>query len=49
MIVGDLLNPQQLEAAVSDCEAVYNFAAIADVDEALDNPVETAVFMPGLI
>ena len=41
MIVGDLLNPQQLEAAVSDCEVVYNFAAIADLDDAIDKPLET--------
>lgn len=42
MVVGDLLDEQGLNAAVAGCEAVYNFAAIADLNYALDKPLETA-------
>jgi len=41
MMVGDLLDEAALDAAVAGSEVVYNFAAIADLDEALDKPVET--------
>jgi UDP-glucose 4-epimerase len=41
MIVGDLLDPVALGNAIEGSEAVYNFAAIADLDEALDKPLET--------
>ena len=42
IIVGDLSDQYVLEEAIKDCDAVYNFAAIADLDEALSKPVETA-------
>ena len=42
MIVGDLLDVSSLEKAVSASEAVYHFAALADIDEALKRPIETA-------
>lgn len=41
MIVGDLLDQKLLDATVAGCEAVYNFAAIADLNEAVRKPVET--------
>jgi UDP-glucose 4-epimerase len=41
MIVGDILNAEVLDQAIRGCHAVYNFAAIADLDEALHTPVET--------
>jgi len=41
MIVGDVLDRKVLDEAVVGCDAVYNFAAIADLDEALDRPVDT--------
>lgn len=41
MVVGDMLDTTLLDQAVAGCDAVYNFAAIADLDEALDKPVET--------
>lgn len=41
MIVGDLLDSSGLERAVAGCDVVYNFAAIADLDEALTLPVDT--------
>ena len=42
MIVGDLLDEKTLAKAISGCEVVYNFAAIADLNEALNKPIETA-------
>jgi len=42
MVVGDLLDEKALDAAISGSNAVFNFAAIADLDEALNKPVETA-------
>lgn len=41
MVIGDLLDATSLEAAIADCEVVYNFAALADLNQALDKPVET--------
>lgn len=41
MIVGDLSNSDLLDKHVSGCHAVYNFAAISDLDEALNKPEET--------
>lgn len=41
MVVGDLLDIQSLQEAVKGCDVVYNFAALADLNEALDKPVET--------
>jgi len=42
MVEADILDEAALHEAVRDCEAVYNFAAIADLNEALDKPLETA-------
>ena len=41
MIVGDLLDEIILEKAIAGCDVVYNFAGLADLDEALEKPVET--------
>ena len=41
MILGDLLDEPTLFEAVEGCNAVYIFAAIADIDEALNKSVET--------
>ena len=40
-IVGDILDAAAVEAAVENCEAVYNFAGIADIGEAGLEPLET--------
>ncbi len=42
MIVGDILDAGSLTKVIAGCEAVFNFAAIADLDAALDKPLETA-------
>ena len=41
MIVGDILDGQALSAAISEVDIVYNFAALADLNLALDKPLET--------
>lgn len=41
MFIGDLLDAAAVEEAVRGCEAVYNFAALADLNDALDKPIET--------
>lgn len=41
MIIGDLSDEKALDEAVADSEVVYNFAAIADLDEARDRPLDT--------
>ena len=42
MILGDLLDETTLLDVVEGCKVVYNFAAIADIEEAFDKPIETA-------
>ncbi len=41
MVIGDLLDATSLDAAVAGSELVYNFAALADLNQALDKPIET--------
>lgn len=41
MLVADLLDEAALDEAISGCAAVYNFAAIADLDEARHRPVDS--------
>ncbi|SFE72704.1 NAD(P)-dependent oxidoreductase [Nitrosomonas sp. Nm166] len=42
MIVGDIMNLDQVIDAAKRASIVYNFAAIADIDEANDKPLPTA-------
>ena len=41
MVVGDVLDLDRVTAAVAGAEAVYHFAAFADLNEALTKPLET--------
>jgi UDP-glucose 4-epimerase len=41
MVVGDVLDAASLAEAVSGSEIVYNFAALADINQALDKPIDT--------
>ncbi len=41
MIVGNVLDTSSVEKAVEQANIVYNFAAMADIDEAYKKPVET--------
>ena len=40
-IKGNISNKKKLEKAIDGKDVVYNFAAIANLDEALDKPLET--------
>ena len=40
-LVGDILDPDQVAAAVKGCDVVYNFAGIADIEEANSRPLDT--------
>ncbi len=41
MIVGDILDQPKVEKVVRDCDIVYNFAGIADIDEAIKRPLDS--------
>jgi UDP-glucose 4-epimerase len=41
MVIGDLLDSKALTRATAGADAVYNFAAIADLNDALSKPVQT--------
>jgi len=41
MIIGNLLNQNEIDEAIQGAEVVYNFAALADLNEGLNNPLET--------
>jgi UDP-glucose 4-epimerase len=40
-ILGDLLDQEKISDSISSYDVVYNFAALADLNEALDKPLET--------
>lgn len=42
MIVGDILDSKKVESAVAGCKYVYNFAGIANLDNAATQPMITA-------
>lgn len=41
MVVGDILNVESVSNVLKDADIVYNFAGIADIDEAKDRPLDT--------
>jgi UDP-glucose 4-epimerase len=41
MILGNIQNLKTLEKAIKNSDIVYNFAAIADIGEAMKNPIQT--------
>ncbi|MFC1807521.1 NAD-dependent epimerase/dehydratase family protein [Candidatus Omnitrophota bacterium] len=41
MVIGDLLDKHAVEYVVKEADVIYNFAGIADIDEAKLDPVET--------
>lgn len=41
MFIGDLLDVVRLGEAIQGSDIVYNFAALADLNQALDKPIET--------
>jgi len=44
MIVGDILDEKMVHDAVSGCDYVYNMAAVADIDECKNRPLDTVKF-----
>jgi len=42
MIIGDIMDLEQVKEAAHGAAVVYNFAAIADIDEAQEKPIATA-------
>ena len=43
MILGDILDRQQVWDAVAGCDFVYNYAGIADLDDASTRPADTVI------
>ena len=41
MIVGDVQENEKLKQVITDAEVVYNFAALADLNQALEQPIKT--------
>lgn len=41
MIVGDLMNIEDIDSAIKDSDVVYHFAALADLNDAITKPIET--------
>jgi len=41
MVVGDILDAEKLNQTISDANVVYNFAALADLNQALEQPLKT--------
>ena len=41
MVVGDLLSPDDVNEAVAGVDVVYNFAALSDLNEGLNKPLDT--------
>jgi len=44
MVVGDILDGKKVDESVKGMDVIYNFAGIADIDEASKNPVETVKY-----
>ena len=41
MLIGDILDPKQIDDAIKANDIVYNFAGIADIDECHAHPIDT--------
>ena len=41
MLIGDILDPKQIDNAIKGNDIVYNFAGIADIDECYKRPIDT--------
>jgi UDP-glucose 4-epimerase len=41
MVIGDVLDAEKLNDTITGSEVVYNFAALADLNQALEQPVKT--------
>ncbi len=41
MVIGDITNFDELKDALKDCDVVYNYAGLSNLDEALSKPIST--------
>mgnify|MGYP004000484673 FL=1 len=41
MVIGDIQNKESIDTVISGSNIVYNFAALADINQALENPLKT--------
>ena len=41
MVIGDVLDADKLNSVIAGVEVVYNFAALADLNQAIGKPLET--------
>ena len=41
MFIGNILNPNDLENVIKNTDVVFHFAALADIDQAIKNPINT--------
>jgi len=41
MVIGDVLNKDQINCTIAGADIVYNFAALADLNQALEQPIKT--------
>lgn len=44
MVVGDILDDKLVHQSIQGADIIYNFAGIADIDEASKNPIETVKY-----
>lgn len=44
MITGDILDQEKVNSVIRDCQIVYNFAGIADIEEASQRPLDSVMF-----
>jgi UDP-glucose 4-epimerase len=42
MVINDILNGEKLKEVIKNSEVVYNFAALADLNQTVDQPIKTA-------
>jgi UDP-glucose 4-epimerase len=42
MVINDILNGEKLNEVIKNSEVVYNFAALADLNQTVDQPIKTA-------
>jgi len=44
MVVGDILDQDKVKKAIEGCDVVYNFAGIADIEDASQRPLDSVKF-----
>lgn len=44
MVVGNILDEKKVEEVIQECDHIYNFAGIADIDEASQKPLDSVKY-----